>query len=134
MSSLVGVGARMQTVRGKLGYPQTKMAAALNIADRSYKNYETEGRELPLSVAVDFCRAFNVNLHWLVYGETGLDQDTAADLVEEIFQAVEDQMIERGVRLTSAKLSHIGRYLFLLCLSRGTKPKDEVKAIFGLIE
>ena len=85
-------------------------------------------------MAVDFCRAFNVNLHWLVYGETSLDQDTAANLAEETFQAVEDEVVERGVRPTSAKISKIGRYLFLLCLSRGTKPKDEIKAIFGLIE
>jgi DNA-binding XRE family transcriptional regulator len=134
MSSLIGIGARMQMVRAKLDYPQTKMAAVLNIADRSYKNYETEKRELPLSVAVNFCNVFNVNLHWLVFGETMVDSDTAANLVAATFQAVEDEAIRRDVRLTAAKASKIGRYLFSLSLSKGTLPADEVKEIFGLIE
>ena len=60
----------MLSVRSQLGYPQSKVAAILGIADKSYKNYELEKRELPLSIAVKFCEEFDKNLMWLVYGSS----------------------------------------------------------------
>ena len=63
---LIGIGQRMLSVRSQLGYPQSKVAAILGIADKSYKNYELEKRELPLSIAVKFCEEFDKKLIWLV--------------------------------------------------------------------
>ena len=50
----------MLSVRSQLGYPQSKVAAILGIADKSYKNYEL-GKDvsLPLSIAVKFCEEFD---------------------------------------------------------------------------
>ena len=79
-SILIGVGQRMLSVRSKLGYPQSKIAAILGIADKSYKNYELEKRELPLSIAVKFCEEFDENLAWLVYGLAVPDSQRSAEL------------------------------------------------------
>ncbi len=70
----------MLSVRSQLGYPQSKVAAILGIADKSYKNYELEKRELPLSVAVKFCDEFDKNLIWLVYGISVPDSGQSARL------------------------------------------------------
>jgi len=80
---LIGIGQRMLSIRSQLGYAQSKVAAILGIADKSYKNYEPEKRELPLSIAVKFCEEFNKNLIWLVYGNSLPDNEQSARLARE---------------------------------------------------
>ncbi len=42
------------------------MAAAIDVSDRAYKNYEQEKRELPALTALNISEAFRVDLEWLL--------------------------------------------------------------------
>jgi transcriptional regulator with XRE-family HTH domain len=133
MSSLINLGSRLLDVRSRLGAPQSKIAAKLGIADRTYKNYETGKRELPLSTALAFCDAFNVNLQWLVSGETSLNLADANRLFDECVLVVLDEVQSRKLTITNAKVAKICAYLAKQCLEKDTNPKEEIDAVLELI-
>lgn len=130
---LIGIGQRMLSVRSQLGYPQSKVAAILGIADKSYKNYELEKRELPLSIAVKFCEEFDKNLMWLVYGSSVPDSEQSARLAGEAAQAVFEHADANDKSLTSAEIQKFTRYIFEQSLSKGTSPQSEAKLFFSAI-
>jgi DNA-binding XRE family transcriptional regulator len=134
MSSSIGLSARLHEVRSRLGYPQSKIAAALGIADRSYKNYETGKRELPLSTAVAICNKFNVDLNWLVFGEVSLSRADASKLFEVCVSTVLNEAGARNISLSTPKIAKMCAYLASQCLAKGTEPKDEIGAVMELIE
>lgn len=65
----------MLSLRCQLGYPQSKVAAILGIVDKSFKKYELETGELPLSIAVKFFKEFDNNLIWLIHGTSVPDSE-----------------------------------------------------------
>jgi DNA-binding XRE family transcriptional regulator len=134
MSSLVGIGKRLHEMRSRLGYPQSKVAAVLGIADRSYKNYETEKRELPLAIAVAFCEKFNVNLQWLISGEESLNLADANRLYDDCVLTVLDELESRKLTVSNARIAKTCAYLARQCLEKGTEPKSEIGAVMELIE
>jgi DNA-binding XRE family transcriptional regulator len=67
---------------------QARAAAILEIAERSYKNYESEIRELPLSVARRFCERFEQDLLWLIEGQRKTAAERDIDLVGDTIEAV----------------------------------------------
>jgi DNA-binding XRE family transcriptional regulator len=133
MSSLNNLGSRLHEVRSRLGAPQSKIAAKLEIADRTYKNYETGKREMPLATAVAFCEAFDVNLQWLISGETSLNLADANRLFDECVLVVLDEVQSRKLMIPNAKLAKTCAYLAKLCLAKGTDPRDEIDAVLELI-
>jgi DNA-binding XRE family transcriptional regulator len=130
---LIGIGRRMLSVRSQLGYPQNKVAAILGIADKSYKNYELEKRELPLSIAVKFCEEFDKNLIWLVYGISVPDSEQSARLAGKTAQAVFDHANANGRSFSSAEIQKFTHYIFEQSLSKGTSPQSEAKLFFSAI-
>lgn len=132
-SMMIGVGKRMLSVRTKLGYPQSKIAAILGIADKSYKNYELEKRELPLSVAVKFCDKFDENLVWLVYGVSSVDTQKSADFAAETARAVFEHCTNSERTFSSEEVKKFARYIFEQSLSKGTSPTEEAKLFFSAI-
>ena len=132
-SMMIGVGKRMLSVRTKLGYPQSKIAAILGIADKSYKNYELEKRELPLSVAVKFCDKFDENLVWLVYGVSSVDTQKSADFAAETARAVFEHCTKSERTFSSEEVKKFARYIFEQSLSKGTSPTEEAKLFFSAI-
>ena len=130
---LIGIGQRMLSVRSQLGYPQSKVAAILGIADKSYKNYELEKRELPLSIAVKFCEEFDKNLIWLVYGNSVPDSEQSARLAGETAQAVFEHAGESDKSFYSAEIQKFTQYIFEQSLSKGTTPQSEAKLFFSAI-
>jgi DNA-binding XRE family transcriptional regulator len=133
MSSLVGIGSRLHEMRSRLGYPQSKVAAVLGIADRSYKNYETEKRELPLAIAVAFCESFNINLQWLITGEESLNVADANRLYDDCVLTVLDELENRKLTIPHAKIAKICAYLARQCFEKNTEPKSEIDAVLELI-
>ena len=123
----------MLSVRSQLGYPQSKVAAILGIADKSYKNYELEKRELPLSIAVKFCEEFDKNLIWLVYGNSVPDTAQSALLAGETAQAVFEHADANDKSFSSAEIQKFSRYIFEQSLSKGTSPQSEAKLFFSAI-
>jgi len=130
---LIGVGQRMLNVRTKLGYPQSKMAAILGIADKSYKNYELEKRELPLSVAVKFCEEFDENIAWLVYGVAVPDIHQSAELAGETAQAVFEYISDSKKAFSTAEIQKFVHYIFEQSLAKSTSPQSEAKLFFSAI-
>ncbi|MGJ8626791.1 MAG: helix-turn-helix domain-containing protein [Sulfitobacter sp.] len=130
---LIGIGQRMLSVRSQLGYPQSKVAAILGIADKSYKNYELEKRELPLSVAVKFCEEFDKNLIWLVFGTSVPDMEQSARLAGETAQAVFEHANAHEKSFTSAEVQKFTQYIFEQSLSKGTSPQSEATLFFSAI-
>ena len=120
-------------MRSQLGYPQNKVAAILGIADKSYKNYELEKRELPLSIAVKFCEEFDKNLMWLVYGSSVPDSEQSARLAGETAQAVFDHAQTTKKAFSSAEIQKFTHYIFEQALSKGTSPQSEAKLFFSAI-
>ncbi len=131
---LSGVGQRMLRIRSQLGYPQSKVAAILGIADKSYKNYELEKRELPLSVAVRFCDEFDQSLMWLVYGVSIPDAEKSAQLAGETAKAVFEHLKVSKKSFSSTEIQKFTHYIFEQSLSKGTSPKSEAKLFFSAIE
>lgn len=132
-SPLIGIGQRILSTRSQLGYPQSKMAAILGIADKSYKNYELEKRELPLSVAIKFCDEFDVNLMWLVYGVPVPDGEKSAKLAGDTAKVVFEhlEMLEKS--FSSTEIQKFTQYIFEQSLSKGTSPESEAKLFFSAI-
>lgn len=130
---LIGIGQRMLSIRSQLGYAQSKVAAILGIADKSYKNYEPEKRELPLSIAVKFCEEFNKNLIWLVYGNSLPDNEQPARLARETAQAVFEPADANDKSFSSAEIQKFTQYIFEQSLSKGTSPQSEAKLFFSAI-
>lgn len=123
----------MLSIRSQLGYAQSKVAAILGIADKSYKNYEPEKRELPLSIAVKFCEEFNKNLIWLVYGNSLPDNEQSARLARETAQAVFEPADANDKSFSSAEIQKFTQYIFEQSLSKGTSPQSEAKLFFSAI-
>ena len=123
----------MLSIRSQLGYAQSKVAAILGIADKSYKNYEPEKRELPLSIAVKFCEEFNKNLIWLVYGNSLPDNEQSARLARETAQAVFEPADANDKSFSSAEIQKFTQYIFEQSLSKGTSPQSEAKLFFSAV-
>ena len=123
----------MLSVRSKLGYPQSKIAAILGIADKSYKNYELEKRELPLSIAVKFCEEFDENLAWLVYGLAVPDSQRFAELAGETARAVFEHIKASDKEFSGAEIQKFAHYIFEQSLSKDTSPQGEAKLFFSAI-
>ncbi len=134
MAGLAGIGDRMAAARAKKQASQIKAAAMLEIADKSYKNYEAEKRELPLAVAVDFCEAFEVQLEWLIYGHQADRADRAAGLVAETVEAVFAEAQQRGLTLSPARAGRVAGYIYGNCTQKGTSPKIEAGPIFDMFD
>ena len=138
MSSAISIASRLQKVRNRLGYPQSKMAAALQIADRTYKNYELGLRELPLATALNFCKAFDVDLNWLVEGKASLSKEKASQIFEDCALEVLCELEKRHISIPSidvstSRIAKACAYLANQCIEKGTRPEDEVSAVMELI-
>jgi DNA-binding XRE family transcriptional regulator len=134
MSTLSTLGMRLHEVRSRLGYPQSKVAAAIGIADRSYKNYEAGKRELPLSTAIAFCEAFRVDLQWLLLGKPSLNEGQAKQLFEDSVLAVLAESERQGKSLSHAKTAKACAFLATLCLASGAEPASKVGEVMELME
>lgn len=123
----------MLSVRTKLGYPQSKMGAILGIADRSYKNYELEKRELPLSIAVKFCDEFEQNLGWLVFGHSAPDTQTSIELVGKTTREVVEYCELHEPSPTSEEIQKFAEYIFEQAITKSSTPEEEAKQFFTAI-
>jgi DNA-binding XRE family transcriptional regulator len=123
----------MASVRNQFGLSQARAAAILEIAERSYKNYETEIRELPMSVARRLCERFEQDLIWLIEGERVTADEKNVDLVGNTIEAVVAEAKARGVKLTPLKAKKIGRFVYANCFQKKTDPKAEVASVFDLL-
>lgn len=138
MSSLAGIGSRLHQIRTKFGYSQSKIAAALSISDRSYKNYEADKTDLPLATALNFCKIFNVDLNWLIEGRTALTQEKAGQIFEECVFEILCELERRhlsipSIDISTSRIAKACVYLANQCIEKEARPEDEVSAVMELI-
>ena len=132
-TELIGIGARMRKVRLDLGYSQSKMAAILDIADRTYKYYEVEKREIPLSIAVRFCRSFDIELNWFVSGDGPQQHLNDADLMIAAVEATLSELGNRANGLPAALVARHVRYVYDQSASMGENPVDVARNLVTLL-
>jgi DNA-binding XRE family transcriptional regulator len=133
MSIEFSIAARLREVRSRLGYPQSKMAAALGIADRSYKHYEAGTRDLPLPIAVKFCDVFDIDLQWLVFGEHAFDPEKSSQIFEKCILAVLNESDRRKLSLPNEKVAKTTAYIASQCLAKCTDPEVETAAFMEIM-
>lgn len=88
---------RILAVRERLGLSQSAFAAELNLAYRSYQNYERGDREAPIALIKALFEKFNINPLWLIAGKstmhieaTNREDSIDASLLEKLINSVEE--------------------------------------------
>ena len=120
----------MLSVRSLLGYPQSKVAAILAIADKSRKNDELKTRELLLSKEVKIFEEFDKNLVWLIHGASVHDSEQSARLAGKSAKAVFEHADANDKSFSSAAIQNFTQYIFEQSLSKGTSPRSETMLFF----
>lgn len=62
------IGIRLATLRNSQELTQSVMAAATDVSDATYKNYERSRRDPPTRFIQAVCTQFEVNVAWLIEG------------------------------------------------------------------
>ena len=66
------LGLRLRAARKAAGFKTAReFSHTQAIAQSTYGQYETGKRALNAEALVRFCRALNINAHWLLLGEAG---------------------------------------------------------------
>ncbi len=133
-TGMVGVGLRMLSVRKRLNYTQSVMAAKLDISDRAYTNYEQEKRELPAAVAVRFCDLFSTDLKWLLTGDA---RSFSAAQLKILVDTVVAVLNENSLSKKEYSFENLGLFVsnaFERCEDGQNSPQDEVRKLFKMVE
>lgn len=136
-SDFSSVGLRMREVRLQHDYSQSKVAAKLDINDRTYKFYELGKREVPLLIAMKFCKEFGIEIKWLSSGlgpkkAEGNDSLTA-QAAEALLDALGIEISMGGRGLSNAMLAKQIDFVLQQSLIKGTSPKIEAEALASII-
>jgi DNA-binding XRE family transcriptional regulator len=131
-SGLIGIGGRLKIIRLEAGYTQSKMAALLDIADRTYKFYELEKRELPLSKAVRFCKIFDLDLRWLAEGKGARKNASDLSLLENSIQATLSEIYNERHGINAEVFAKQVRYVYEQSLESGVDPWGSAVALSKL--
>lgn len=123
----------MKAVRTEARLTQADMAARLEIADRTYKFYELEKREIPFSTAVRFTELFNLNLTWLATGEGPRGSISEPDLTVAVVRAVFDALGEKMYSLPPELLAKQIAYVRDQSLKSGDNPSLVAATLISLL-
>jgi len=131
---LSGIGLRLLKLRKQSGYTQSVMAAKLDIADRTYKFYELERRELPAPIAVKICGLFEADITWLLTGHESAISQSNLELISKSVLAVLTLDAEKDHDYSNEKLAELSSYVFNQAVRKSTPPAAEAEAIFRVME
>jgi transcriptional regulator with XRE-family HTH domain len=79
------IGRRMAEVRSATGLNQVGFAELINVARSSYKNYERDALDPPVSLVMAICERFGVDANWLLMGKTQPSKDELQKIEACIF-------------------------------------------------
>lgn len=136
-SDFSSIGLRMREVRLQHNYSQSKVAAKLDINDRTYKFYELGKREVPLQIAIKFCKEFEIEIKWLSSGlgpkkAEGNDGLTAL-AAEALLDALGIEISMGGRVLSNNMLAKQIDFVLQQSLMKGTSPRVEAEALAVII-
>lgn len=128
-----GIGLRLLTVRKKLELTQAVVAAQLGVSSRTYIFYEQEKREAPASLLVAFCEVYDVDLLWLLTGQSADLSEAFWDNVEHSFRVVLEFNEREERRLPFEKLASLGRLVAIQSQAASQTPEQSTEQIFKVI-
>lgn len=128
-----GVGLRMLHVRKERDLTQAITAAKLDISTKTYVFYEQEKREIPASVAVRFCNMFNVDIGWLLLGETTELSAEFWDQIERSIHVVLDWNSHETKNYSNEKLAALARLIATQSRASSQPPEQVAEAILKVM-
>ncbi|MBL1435520.1 MAG: helix-turn-helix transcriptional regulator [Rhodobacteraceae bacterium] len=128
------IAERLRSIRIERGYSQRKIADVLNIADKSYKNYELGLRDLPLKTAVKFCDHFSLDLEWLVFGVPSKVVANLPSLVGDIAATIYEHSMTSTSKIDGEQFGKYCQYVLANVLDKGSVPRDEASLFLRTIE
>lgn len=136
-SDFSSVGLRMREVRLQHNYSQSKVAAKLDINDRTYKFYELGKREVPLHVAMKFCKEFDIEIKWLSSGmgpkKAEGNGSLTAQAAEALLDALNIEISMGGKIVSNSMFARQIEFVLQQSLIKGTSPKVEADALSFII-
>lgn len=123
----------MLSVRKQQGMTQAVAAAQLDISTKTYIFYEQEKREIPASTAVRFCNMFNVDIGWLLLGET---TELSAELwgqIERSIRVVLDWNSHENKNYSNEKLAALARLIATQSRASSQPPEQVAEAILKVM-
>ncbi len=132
-TNVEGIGPRLREIRLAKDFSQSKMATRLGIADRSYKLYELEKREIPLSVAVRFCREFSLELKWLATGVGPKYSEGEGGAYQQAAEATLTALQEARINVPPKTVAKQIQYVFEQSNVKGTSAIVEAQALVEII-
>jgi transcriptional regulator with XRE-family HTH domain len=109
------------------------VAAAIDVTDRTYKNYEQEKRDLPSAAAVEISRRFGVSLVWLLTGQGNSTSGDDPELAASCSFAVLSEAQLRSADLEIEKLSKIIGFVAEQAAQTGEHPSGVAKKYFDTL-
>jgi len=92
----LNIGGRLREIRTSVGYTQPKVAAMLDISDKTYKMYELGQRSMPIVTALLFCERFGISIEWLATGTGPRGSDTDGEITKTVAKEVLLALKEQG--------------------------------------
>lgn len=121
---------RLSSIRKATKLSQAAFGAELGLSDRAYKNYELGIRELPLAVALSISDKFDVNIAWLLTGDSAPSPAEAGDAVEAAVTAVREHFLLEGFTPSPEHEATVVRYIFDEILREGGLNRSRLDAYF----
>lgn len=132
-TDLSGIGLRLREIRKTNDLTQQVMAAAIDVTDRTYKNYEQEKRDLPAVAAITICDAFGISLEWLLVGRGKARKSDDPELAEACAWAVLSENEVRQAALPIEKLSKIIGFVAAQASQTEEAPREVTQKYFDTL-
>ncbi|MEO1639481.1 MAG: helix-turn-helix transcriptional regulator [Pseudomonadota bacterium] len=101
------IGERLALVRAAKRMSQKAMGEHLSVPWRTYQNYETGSREMPVDFAVAYCEKLDVRIEWLVNGTGGQRRQSGLDSLVGVLVRIDDQARATGSPLPQKSIADI---------------------------
>ncbi len=104
--NLKAVGSRIKELRNEFGYNQLDFSKELSVSKSALSLYERGEREPTISLLYKLNEKFNVDIHWLVTGESQPASKPSSLLDEGILLQVLDLSVQsRWIKVLTRKMS-----------------------------
>lgn len=105
------IAERLLIVRRRSGLSQSEFAKRIDVIPRSYRNYEAAVRDVPLALAINVNRQFDVSLNWLLLGESPDTPPPPPLVIERILSAIHNFQSKKMVEFSIQKQAKLISYL-----------------------
>lgn len=122
------VSKRLKQVRDRLGHTHAEMAARLGVHFKTYSNYESGERDLPLEVVLKLVSDAGISPAWLLTGTGPQQPEDLREAVVRSASSLRKAMKSLGVKLSDSKHDQILAELIVRDVE-SAQPQDAVSLI-----